>query len=965
MSHPNLDTDEYATLYTAPPQLHPNLLVSSLQLIFWLFIRPSAWQRLIDHIAPHLPSDFALSDLNRTHFQQPTLVRILLSGYLILPVLANILTGLVLWAIGQSTEEITIGIACGLTGSLLVGLAIGLASGVGTSIAGSIIAGFLSGIVIGVVPQAIILNEAGFPQFKVDFIYDGLLTGIGYGLTAGLMGSVAISISSESRQNYSFLKQLRMIIGGIIGTLVVSIFLSLIIAPIVISLAGLTAGRTLSAEEAATGVVIFTSGVAYILAMSLAIGLHTRSWQRGVGFGMILGLIVVLLCYTTYTISTHFYDTLWFYILFGMAFGVGASVLFSSAFSVPQTITSLTGGTRAGAITGALSCGVGNMAFYLFVIAADEIPSMSTRLGLLSLGLVFLLLGLSWGWWRPIILFPFLEAWNLLLFHTDRQSHHKPVSLLRFHSAFWVDNQWFRIFSLEEYLILVAKRNKTEGQVALEYVSKSRQYWAAQAAQIELNAYALECCQHVAQIAQVSETLVSQPSDIFLNSFKQVSENASRILLLERAIDQRIAAQSVANQLNNLREELTRSPTDLAFRFRPISSQWYTILVDYINQLTEDIEKNQEIESPYVLGTPIAEHQKIFVGRDDIGTRIGALLFDQQRASLLLYGQRRIGKTSLLKNLRRFLPTTLVHFYVFIDVQSVQLAKDHTGFLYRFSREIVTAANHQLNLTLPVLSRETLSHDPFMVFLEWLDEVKTKIEAIGPGLVLLALDEYELLQQPIERGRFDGTEILSMLRHIIQHHPRFKILLAGRHTLDELPGWSNYLINVLSLHLAYLDEAATRQLVEQPIENFPLSYSSEASQQVFRLTRGHPYLTQLLCDQIINLKNEQPPNIRRRVSLTDVEAAVSGVFDMGQNFFFDVENWVDDHGKLLLRRLANQGAEAIINQESIKMIFESIETTDQTVACLLRRELIEKVMGGYCFQVELIRRWFAERQRDL
>jgi hypothetical protein len=34
---------------------------------------------------------------------------------------------------------------------------------------------------------------------------------------------------------------------------------------------------------------------------------------------------------------------------------------------------------------------------------------------------------------------------------------------------------------------------------------------------------------------------------------------------------------------------------------------------------------------------------------------------------------------------------------------------------------------------------------------------------------------------------------------------------------------------------------------------------------------------------------------------------------------------------------------------------------NRTLDLLTRRELIESADGGYCFQVELIRRWFAQR----
>ncbi|CAN5431411.1 hypothetical protein BH10CHL1_BH10CHL1_23490 [soil metagenome] len=96
-------------------------------------------------------------------------------------------------------------------------------------------------------------------------------------------------------------------------------------------------------------------------------------------------------------------------------------------------------------------------------------------------------------------------------------------------------------------------------------------------------------------------------------------------------------------------------------------------------------------------------------------------------------------------------------------------------------------------------------------------------------------------------------------------------------------------------------------LIERPVKDFMLSYAV-ASQRMLALTRGHLALTQLLCDEIVALKNQQPSSQRRLATLADVEAAVESALA---------------HGSMLLKR-----------------------------------ELIDAVDGSCQCQVELIRRWF-------
>jgi hypothetical protein len=62
---------------------------------------------------------------------------------------------------------------------------------------------------------------------------------------------------------------------------------------------------------------------------------------------------------------------------------------------------------------------------------------------------------------------------------------------------------------------------------------------------------------------------------------------------------------------------------------------------------------------------------------------------------------------------------------------------------------------------------------------------------------------------------------------------------------------------------------------------------------------------------------------------------------------------------LLLRFLTAQGEGAVVSREALAHQFPA--ELDRTLDFLTRRELIEPTDGGYRFQVELIRRWFARQ----
>jgi len=197
-----------------------------------------------------------------------------------------------------------------------------------------------------------------------------------------------------------------------------------------------------------------------------------------------------------------------------------------------------------------------------------------------------------------------------------------------------------------------------------------------------------------------------------------------------------------------------------------------------------------------------------------------------------------------------------------------------------------------------------------------------------------------------------------MFRHIIQHRPRIKILLSGSHTIDELERWASYLINVQTVHISYLQTNEALRLIAQPVKDFALRYAETASKRVLEITRGHPALIQLLCAEIVTLKNKQDINERRLALVDDVEAATNDALQHGRFFFADIaNNQVTPDGLAVLRFIASYGEGQVVSKMILQTQFPT--SLEMILLHLLQRELIEQSGDGYRFQVELIRQWFV------
>jgi hypothetical protein len=480
--------------------------------------------------------------------------------------------------------------------------------------------------------------------------------------------------------------------------------------------------------------------------------------------------------------------------------------------------------------------------------------------------------------------------------------------------------------------------------------------------QIELDARELERCTNVAAIANAYRNLtigvLHSPGHSFLLHFSYISEDVAAALNQNSSYNQRSALTCVAKRLNCLIRALTRSSdTKYAVRFHPIATRWQEIVIDYVRELAEVAKLRQDIDNPYIVNVPLTEQNEIFIKPVDInGTYISRyieqFLLDRRHPPLLLSSRRRMGKTSLLNNLERWLPSTIVPMFVNLQV-SVSSASDHADFLCNIARSMANSAQRQSAFTLPSFDRETVQYDSFTYFYEWLDKVE---ESLQQNIALLAFDEFEALDDAIIKGRLDREDVLGMLRHLIQHRPSFKVLLASSHTIEEFQRWASYLINIQLVHISYLKKAEARQLIERPIKDFTLCYEPDAVDRVLQLTRCHPFLIQLLCAEIIALKNKEDPSMRRLATLADVEAAIPQALSVGSFFFADIQcNQIDAVGLAILQFLAAQGEGTTV---SLLTVLQYFPDKFDVLNSLLQQELIEKIGDSYRFQVELIRRWF-------
>ncbi len=283
---------------------------------------------------------------------------------------------------------------------------------------------------------------------------------------------------------------------------------------------------------------------------------------------------------------------------------------------------------------------------------------------------------------------------------------------------------------------------------------------------------------------------------------------------------------------------------------------------------------------PYVIGQWV--RGETFYGRR---AQIAEVL-DGNRNWVWLLGTRRIGKTSLLKQLEHLAAASPESgfFPLFWDLQGA----DRPDELHRDFGEALLDAAERLDLC-GIGMEEVRSEDLF----DSLGRLRRVLASRGLRLLLLC-DEVEEL---IHLNR-DDPALLRKLRRAMHSREGVRSVLASSSRLWQLAEAGGYTSPFLDgftppVYVGALTDDEARSLIRQDLLNVDdrPDFTDEDVETIRACCGNHPYLIQLLC--------------RRAVDLGDLGAAIEEVSaDRSVSFFFSVDyELLGDTDRAVLRRL--------------------------------------------------------------
>jgi ABC-type branched-subunit amino acid transport system substrate-binding protein len=280
--------------------------------------------------------------------------------------------------------------------------------------------------------------------------------------------------------------------------------------------------------------------------------------------------------------------------------------------------------------------------------------------------------------------------------------------------------------------------------------------------------------------------------------------------------------------------------------------------------------------NPYIPGGRITDTNRFF-GREEFFNDINYYLKTDNVKLILLHGQRRIGKSSVIAQIPGKLGTDEFVFISF-DFQDT-VNSSHQKIIHSIAigiidkietkNEILTHLAENIPSNIEIFSREFLP---------------TVYQQLGNKKLVLLWDEFDVLT---ERDTESDTDIKNFCDYILQLQKRdqklFIIPVVGRH-ISKLPKLVSSLREALNIEIGLLKKEDTQKLIIQPDKNV-LNYEEEAIEAIFQLSAGHPYVTQCICSAIYNLARDrynQTNVLPQSINGHDVESIVDKAIELAE-----------------------------------------------------------------------------------
>ncbi len=711
--------------------------------------------------------------------------------------------------------------------------------------------------------------------------------------------------------------------------------------------AGITSGITVGIAFYIIGGITF--GIAFEITGGISCGI-ALGIAFGVGFGIALGIALV--------------------IARGVAVGIVLGFLLGSIVGITVGITGEIAIGNAIGITGIVTIGMASaIAFGL----------ISENVGGIVLGIAFgiacgISVGISIGITSGIAMgsaFVITVALISRVFLLRIYYHPlfwwltwpKPFShLYRFHPVAWDDLCRIAFPGLDRLLVAYTDLFPEKGikeierliysypsqrRAALRAELPARTIWIARQTTTLDNLTELE--KAVAQLPEGKEGFLNQTSRLRA-MVAEITKQQTRFETVNRPVLREPLAQALCKEIENFQYRIAGFHEPLATEFRRASTHWLALAQAQWQQ-TQTILQKEPAPQLFRAGDPVNREQEAFVPRYSVvGDLEQQIMLATGCPGVVLYGRRRMGKSTVLGNLSGFLPSTVVP--VTISMQDPQAFTSLADWMKHLVQKL------SATLAMPSSAPNEMNDLPGLM--RMLGTYNAHLQEAGKR-VLLAIDEYENIDRKLGEKVFP-EDLLATIRESIQTHRNITWIFSGSHEITELKHaeWPSYLVSARTIEVPLFTMAETRLLLTEPLKFSPLFkdeskrprfepgfWGENGIERIQREAGGWPHLVQLIAETIVDVINDED---KRQVDDELFERALNKAIVSGHNVLYQ-----------LLR-----GESTLPGEWDYLSSFRTRETQplpgeEALYVSLRRRLLMEEASGEWRLRVPLMARWLKMR----
>ena len=375
--------------------------------------------------------------------------------------------------------------------------------------------------------------------------------------------------------------------------------------------------------------------------------------------------------------------------------------------------------------------------------------------------------------------------------------------------------------------------------------------------------------------------------------------------------------------------------------------------------------------SPFAEGGPV-DDDTMFVGRGDLLARLEAsLLSGSGSKSIVMFGQKRAGKSSLIEHLRRRLAQKEGIIPICFSLQDIAPELSVPALFHRILHSI-SGVLEELRFegrNVPEFSPlgvDTLTSNATLQFHDTMSSLVRALARRSFNLeFVLLIDEFTDIFKEIRKERIP-REFMKAWKAIIEKR-YFSLVLVGQ---DIMPAFKAEFPNEFGVtedvRVTYLDDSAATTLIKKPIGE--MRFAGRAVRRILDLTAGSPYYTMMFCARLVDYMNTT-----RSVILTeaDIHAVEEDMLrgdrrltkDKFDNLLCAGDGMVDsgidpDHTYTVCRAIVQGSEKEGWCSRDLMRDFDEV-TLDGLLLDLETRDVVERKGTTYRLRVGLFRDWLV------